>query len=279
MGTKPLIVVCILLAILPLVSIACKSPAKIRVDSIEIYPTLIAIGEEATVIAKISNIGESEGSYDTILTINGSTYESQEVDVCAGCSLPVLFSVSENQTGDYTIAVAEKNGKLEVKNSRIEFVELSHDSDKPSGPYPLGETPGMGYTVNFIPPGKMTLIDLRFYGKLSNSGDPNNMCTISIRDENFDTIYSRVFPETIFMKDANWIIVPLNGITLDSDFYIELATDPSDRSNLEIYYDSSINNQYSGIAQQDKLSEWNLTQLPEETTNWMIRVTGYITVP
>jgi hypothetical protein len=279
MRTKSSILIFTILTLLPLISIACKSPAKIVIDSLEIYPPLIALGEEAKVIAKIGNIGESKDSYNAILTVNGSIYKSQEIEICAGCSLPVLFSVTENQTGSYTIAVGDKKGKLEVRNSRAEGIELSHDGNTPDGPYLLGETPGIGYAVNFITPKKMTIIDLRFYGKLNNSGDPNNMCTVSIVDENFNKIYSRVFPETIFPKEPNWVIIPLNGITLDGDFFVELAPDPSVHSNIGLYYDSGLNNQYSGITKQDKLSEWNLTKLPVETTNWMIRVTGYITVP
>jgi hypothetical protein len=265
---------------LMLSSIICKSPASFVVTSIDIYPPVAAIGEEVGVEVKISNTGGSEGIYKAVLMVNGSQVESRTLNIIPGSTIPLIFSITENNTGSYTINMEGKRGKLEVRTSRFEMIELWHDNDKPGGSYTLSGTNGLSYAVNFVPPPKeMTITDLRFYGKLNNAGSQNFILKISIRDENFNEIYSRNYPETIFMTDPSWIDIPLHGVKVDSDFYIVITPESYPNNDLALFYDTSITNQYSEIAQQDKLIEWNIKQTPKESTNWMIRVIGFIMIP
>ena len=63
-------------------------------------------GEEATVKADISNIGETEGTYTAILTVNGVETEKKEVTLAGGEKETVSFTIAEDIGGTYDIEVS-----------------------------------------------------------------------------------------------------------------------------------------------------------------------------
>ncbi|UCH43479.1 MAG: hypothetical protein JSW16_02755, partial [Dehalococcoidales bacterium] len=101
------------------------SPAEFRVSSISVTPAEIVAGDEATVSADVSNIGEAEGTYTAILQVSGVETEKKNVTLTGGEKTTVSFSVTEDASGTYTIDVGGQTVMLTVlKPAELEVSSL-----------------------------------------------------------------------------------------------------------------------------------------------------------
>lgn len=98
--------------------------AEIAVDSHEIYE-----GGQASVEALLTNSGESAGSYEAVLMVNGVVHETREIAVDGGQSVPAVFELSGLAVGDYTVNLGGSEISFSVlklpEPAALEVSELS----------------------------------------------------------------------------------------------------------------------------------------------------------
>lgn len=91
------------------------SPTPIlTIRDLGISPSRVGLGETLTISVMVSNIGGAIGSYDVTLKIDGSREETRTVEVAAGDSTQVSFTVSRDIAGTYPVDVNGKTGSFIV---------------------------------------------------------------------------------------------------------------------------------------------------------------------
>lgn len=86
-------------------------------NSLLITPAEVASGKDVSVSATVSNPSPVAGKCNVSLTVNGSPESSQDVDVPAGSTQRVSFTVSRNTPGVYQIAVNGLTGSFTVTDN------------------------------------------------------------------------------------------------------------------------------------------------------------------
>ncbi len=92
----------------------CVKRAEFEVSSLNISPDAVVSGDLTTVTADVENIGEVEGTYTVILTIDGVEVQTQEITLAVGARETVTFSVVKEASGTYQVGIAELTGTLTV---------------------------------------------------------------------------------------------------------------------------------------------------------------------
>ena len=95
--------------------IGAAKEAKFTVTDLSINPLEAEIGENVTISANVTNIGEVDGSYMLNLTMNDVLKENQTILLTNGTSKIVEFTASENVVGNYTIKIGNLSGTFEMK--------------------------------------------------------------------------------------------------------------------------------------------------------------------
>jgi uncharacterized membrane protein len=101
-------------------------PAKFSLSELNVNPTQIQVGDEATVSVKVTNEGEAQGSYTVILKVDQSTRDSETVTLGAGESTTVQFAVTEQTPGTYDVDVNGLSAEFTVKAvPQFPFLEVA----------------------------------------------------------------------------------------------------------------------------------------------------------
>lgn len=93
--------------------IACAS-AKFEVSQLSVTPSKVFVGDNYTVQAKVSNVGNKVGAYTAVLMINGIERSKKDIAIVAGGTEEVGFTLTEEAPGNYAIVLADKSVVLEV---------------------------------------------------------------------------------------------------------------------------------------------------------------------
>jgi hypothetical protein len=81
------------------------APASFTISNLSITPDEVNPSEEVTISALVTNIGGSDGSYIVVLKIDDIEETRKEVMVRTGTSETVIFIVSKDRQGNYTINI------------------------------------------------------------------------------------------------------------------------------------------------------------------------------
>ena len=92
-------------------------PAEFRVSDLTVTPIEVEVGEEVTISARVTNIGEVEGSYTVLLKIDQVTEDTKTVTLSGGSSTTVEFKVVKEDAGRYDVEVAELKSAFTVKEA------------------------------------------------------------------------------------------------------------------------------------------------------------------
>jgi hypothetical protein len=97
-------------------------PAFFQLSNLTITPSVSNIwgkiafmsrtGEEVVITVDVTNDGGQRGSYAAILMINGVTRETKEISLDPGQTQTVLFKVSDNEAGRYTVQIGDLTGEF-----------------------------------------------------------------------------------------------------------------------------------------------------------------------
>ena len=97
---------------------ATPPPAGFAVSALDISPASVKAGEQVTVITAVANNSTSQGSYNAVLKINGTSEAQQEVTLNPNETKVVTFNVSKDTAGSYQVAIADKSGSFTVTTSQ-----------------------------------------------------------------------------------------------------------------------------------------------------------------
>ena len=68
--------------------------------------------EDAQITLDVTNVGEQDGVYTAVLLINNAEVDSQEFNLAAGKTLPIVFDVNGIESGEYTVQIGELQGEF-----------------------------------------------------------------------------------------------------------------------------------------------------------------------
>ncbi len=89
-------------------------PAAFEVSQLSILPAEVKAGEEITISALVTNIGEVEGTYEATLKIDDVLVATKEVTLAGGESTTVTFSVTRDVAAIYQVEVDGQLGQFTV---------------------------------------------------------------------------------------------------------------------------------------------------------------------
>jgi hypothetical protein len=227
-----------------------------------------------------------------------SRYEIETPAVVAAVRGSVMLVAVET---DGTTRVGNLEGKISVVAQGVEVVvpvggssivrpgespklELSYDDGAPNGGYSTG-VPGReyGYMVRFSPPAlPFEISKVRMLTWMPGTPGESSQFTVRITDKDLNLLWGVSLPLTMFTADTmaaaehSWLEVVVPGVTVNSDFWVQLYA-PTLGQGLGPYIgtDTSSINEHSEMILGWQVTEW-VGQMPEEKTNWMIRVEGII---
>jgi Mn2+/Fe2+ NRAMP family transporter len=102
-------------------------PATFETSALSISPSEINTGDTATIQATVTNSGDVSGTYTAVLKIDGNIESTQDLALTAGEAQNVVFSVSENTAGTYSVDVDGQTGTLTVKAASSSKSFLARD--------------------------------------------------------------------------------------------------------------------------------------------------------
>ena len=80
-------------------------PAEFKIESLAVSPTEVTTGRSCTATVEVTNISEVAGEYEVILKVNDEIAETKVVNVDAGVTETISFTLYELKSGTYTIGV------------------------------------------------------------------------------------------------------------------------------------------------------------------------------
>jgi len=93
------------------------APAAFTPGSLSISPVEVNIGDEVAISLLVANTGGKSGSYEVTLKINGEVAATKEVTVSAGLSKEVIFTISKDIAGTYSVDVNGLTDSFVVKEA------------------------------------------------------------------------------------------------------------------------------------------------------------------
>ncbi len=280
--------ICLILVLVALLLPACggggdggsetPTPAEFEVTSLDVEPTEVAPGETITVTAVVENSGGSQGTYNAVLTVDGTTAETKQVTLAAGASQTVTFSLVLDDAGSYEISVGGLSSSITVAVGLVATeVELKYDDGTYDGNWVFLNS---GYLVGFSPPSAtFTINTVKIYGNVYGTGYEALNFDVQIWDETLVEIYSASYPHTEFDPSPGWIEIDIPNVALTGDFYVCVVTHSPQEGGIQMYYDSSVVNEHSEMVLDGQIrDDWPIAT-PKEEVNWMIRVVGVAMLP
>jgi len=93
------------------------TPAEFHLSDLVINPSSVLDDEAVTVSVSVTNVGESSGSYDVNLTVDGVLKETKTVELSGAASAIVEFEITETVGGTHTVEIGELSGTFVVESS------------------------------------------------------------------------------------------------------------------------------------------------------------------
>ncbi len=84
------------------------------VADLKIIPGNVRPGEQATIVAAIVNSSSNQINHTVILSINGATEATQDVELAPGEVKLITFTTTKDTAGSYIVAVGDKSGSFRV---------------------------------------------------------------------------------------------------------------------------------------------------------------------
>lgn len=117
-GKWLIILIALALLIFPLLSYGVLAGTNVPVAEFKVsnlvLPSEVGSGENITIGATVSNVSAYDGSYESVLTINGVKETSKVVSVQPNSSIDIQFTLSRSQAGIYDVDVDGLTGAFTV---------------------------------------------------------------------------------------------------------------------------------------------------------------------
>lgn len=288
-----------LMCVALVVPLGCESPADFEVRSLTIRPSEASVGEEVTVTAEVRNNGGTQGTYDAVLTVDGTEVDTTAVAVAADASVTVIFTLVRDASGSYQVGVGEMKAALVVSEEAEseaeeeeaveeaepapeeetseepsrEYIELKYDDGEADSSKAFGTGPmGYGHVVRFAPAITPFTVDrVKVYGRSYGDGCDAREVEVQVRDLAFSLLDSCRCSHREFTETPDWVTIDMTGVAVEDEFYIVVLTDSPKECGVSVFIDSDSENLHSEYVKGGKLAEWSI-EPPQEEVNWMIRV-------
>jgi hypothetical protein len=89
-------------------------PATFSCSDLTISPAECKPGEKVTISARLTNVGEANGTHTVMLKIDGAIEDKKEVPLTGREATTISFIVSKDKPGTYNIQVNELSGRVRV---------------------------------------------------------------------------------------------------------------------------------------------------------------------
>jgi hypothetical protein len=93
--------------------------AEFTMSNLVISPQQALPGREVSIMCNVANTGEVDGFHPASLKIDGVQVDSQNVTVPAGATQTVTFSLAEETSGTYNVAINDLSGTLEISEGLL----------------------------------------------------------------------------------------------------------------------------------------------------------------
>lgn len=90
-------------------------PAEFVVTDLKVDPEITEPGQPVNVTAKISNVGESSGTYSIDFSVNGATKSTKTGQLTGGETAILAFTATGDNKGNYTVKVGNLTGTFNVQ--------------------------------------------------------------------------------------------------------------------------------------------------------------------
>ena len=103
--------------------VRASKPAEFEISNLSIAPSEAQTGETVTISVELKNTGESEGSYNLTLKVNGAIEDEKTITLAGGESRIVEFKVAKDSAGTYNIEISGLTRTLKVKEAHAQPIE------------------------------------------------------------------------------------------------------------------------------------------------------------
>lgn len=227
-------------------------------DTIEVQPASPVAGQPFTVNMKVTNTGPAAGNYQTDLIINGNTVDNRALYLDPGKADFLAFQANLPVPGQYVVKIGPQSKEIVVAFNRVPvtikidsgnvdgFDQLAGSTSQPGNMIQMVEgnllkltAPVNGLEINNIDVlGYIKSSDHDFnsdnviggtgtwvYGAEIAAIEPvNPSFTLNIYDGRRTRLFSGDFGKELFGYSPRWSSVPLPGVQVSGDFYVELVT-------------------------------------------------------
>ncbi len=108
--------------------------AIFRISEFDISPGEVDIRQAVTIHALVTNTGNREGTYQVTLEIDNKAVETQKVTLTAGAKYTVIFKISEDIAGIYSVNINGLSGSFIVKPAATPELESASTPTPPAKP-------------------------------------------------------------------------------------------------------------------------------------------------
>lgn len=95
------------------------TPANFEVSNLVVSPLEVESGEEVTISATVTNVGEESGSYTVEVNLNDAVVYTETIPLNGGESTLVTFTVTRNIKATYSVEVADLSSTFTVFHTQI----------------------------------------------------------------------------------------------------------------------------------------------------------------
>ena len=97
------------------------APAKFEVSNLTVNPFQIQLNQEVSINIDVANIGGKSGDYSLELKVDGTVKSTTQVNVAAGTSQTVNFTITGDTAGKHQVEIANLISKFEVVKAAEPF--------------------------------------------------------------------------------------------------------------------------------------------------------------
>jgi oligopeptide transport system substrate-binding protein len=118
----------LLLPAAPISPVATRKPAEFSVESLEVSPASFISGTVLTITAKVTNVGETDGTYSARLNQDGAVVAEQAVQCAAGTSAAFELKANAGAAGSHTLELGGLSKIIEVKaqsNMKVKSLKIT----------------------------------------------------------------------------------------------------------------------------------------------------------
>jgi len=195
-------------------------PAEFELTDFAVSRTNPERNEAFSVKVRVTNSGDLAGTYQAVLTINGTDYATREVELSAGESQEISFNVTLDQPGVYSLGIQPWMQKLTVAGDDPSPTVDATQSPSDNTPAAVSVFSFSDLKILASEVSSGETVDITFV--VSNSGSESGECRVEVK-MNGETVETRLITleggssqtETVTLKNvpAGVNLIEVNGLT------------------------------------------------------------------